>query len=60
MDNLKPCPFCNSDNLRVSKNFKNDGKLTMINCFVCCEDCGANGPTIVYVEDPIKAWNLQK
>lgn len=57
---FKPCPFCGDKDLRVTKDFsisKDLGTIIMKECSVCCLNCGATGPTIVYVEDPIDAWN---
>jgi Lar family restriction alleviation protein len=58
-DELKPCPFCGSDKIRESKDFKitKNEELRIITTCVKCTYCGCNGPTIAYVEDTILAWN---
>lgn len=58
--NLLPCPFCGGNNLYKSKNFhmENDNvKIYLI--VICCLTCGADGPTIMYTDDPEKAWNTR-
>jgi Lar family restriction alleviation protein len=63
MTELKSCPFCGSDDLRKSNNFyfcKKEKQVKEMVTFVQCNNCGADGPTIAYVEDTVKAWNERK
>ncbi len=55
-NDLKPCPFCGSCNLRESKNLTTQDFKVKIN-IVCiqCLDCGCDGPTVGYT-DPLN-WN---
>lgn len=55
----KPCPFCGSEDLRESKNFSvtKCGELKKNIVCVECNNCGCNGPTIVFIVDAIQAWN---
>ena len=47
MADLKPCPICGSDFLRVS-DFEE---------YVACEDCGTLGPSGRNEAEAIAAWN---
>jgi len=60
---LKPCPFCESEDLRIPKLPKISNDLTtfkMIPTCVSCMKCGADGPKAAYVDDVEKAWNERK
>ncbi len=60
INSMKPCPFCNSESLRFSKNIDIiSGKLTTTIIYVECLDCGAEGPHSTYGYDPIEGWNLR-
>ncbi len=54
-----PCPFCKSSNIRISEHIRFDIKEGIIiePISVQCIDCGANGPTIMYIEKTIETWN---
>lgn len=59
--NEKACPFCGSDDLRISKNIESENgyiiaKATKVECLTC----GVDGPKIAFVEDVLKAWNDRK
>lgn len=41
MDELKPCPFCMSDNIRVLSMPGRDEYDPLYNTSVRCSDCGA-------------------
>lgn len=59
-EELKPCPFCGSNELRTTKapKISNDYKdFTMFETNVSCMNCWASGPPIAYVENVRKAWN---
>ena len=45
---IKPCPFCNSGNVKLYRNFD----------YVFCNNCGAKGTYFDgHPEDAINAWN---
>ena len=50
MSDLKPCPFCGSDNTRAYSS-------TGI-CWVECLSCDAVGPTAKTEAEAIDAWNM--
>lgn len=53
MTKLKPCPFCESINLRELENDRGD-------YIVYCVDCGADGPPSLKQgtkEEAVKLWN---
>lgn len=52
MDELKPCPFCGSDD-RASHR---DGMRNWIEC----HNCHATGPTRITKEGASAAWNERK
>lgn len=58
-DNLKPCPFCDSKDLRIQKkfNFQQDGNLKGKPTNVSCMNCFAHGPSVIFDEDVQKMWN---
>ena len=60
---LTPCPFCCSSQLRKSNSLNFDKKqekiLLQCSC-VQCMNCGAYGPMITFVKDPVKGWNERK
>lgn len=47
MENLKPCPFCGSEEVELHK-----GHFT-----VYCIACGAEGARFVSDENAVKGWN---
>lgn len=47
---LKPCPFCGSDDVFCSQGQEGEH-------YVECCDCGAKIETYKGVEDAVKAWN---
>ncbi len=58
MTELKPCPFCGSNQLRTPMNVSiRNSKVEMKPTHVSCMECGADGPPITYVDDVVKAWN---
>lgn len=48
-DELKPCPMCGSDFLRISE-FEE---------YVACDDCGTLGPSRESETEAIAAWNCR-
>ena len=50
MTELKPCPFCGSKNVDVTKIGPEDWWLQ-------CRGCGATGPIGESEEETIKLWN---
>ena len=46
---LRPCPFCGSDNLGLSEIFR-----------VHCYGCGAEGPARSRMESAAKQWNRRE
>lgn len=48
---LKPCPFCRSQNVSV------DTDIDDIFYWVSCDACGAEGPQKMVELDAIEAWN---
>ncbi len=60
-EELKPCPFCGSNDLRKSKDFTiKDKNLICLVCDVQCNNCGCDGPKLFYTNDTVKAWNERK
>ncbi len=57
-NNLKECPFCESQELREVTNFivKNSIVTTEIIC-ISCLSCGCDGPKKLYVGNAVEAWN---
>ena len=59
MNELRPCPFCKSKNLRLSLKRKWQWPRWII-----CEDCGADGPLVGCSDndanEAIIAWNTRK
>lgn len=61
---LKPCPFCNSDNITVASERKKDSNGSIyLEHFVMCVDCRSKGiPISDYMSEPlinlcIEGWN---
>lgn len=49
-ENLKPCPFCGSNEIFIDQ--------PDANCFyVGCANCGVNGTTANTKERAVEAWN---
>lgn len=46
---VKPCPFCGSERLRISNN--------RVNYWAACRDCAALGPEEKTAEEAVKKWN---
>lgn len=62
-DNLKNCPFCGGNNFRIPKApiiSSNYQDFKMYETTVSCNNCGADGPKIAYVDNVRKAWNERK
>lgn len=51
---LEPCPFCDSDNVRLVKGSSDFLGERM---FVECGDCSARGPIEYFPEKAANAWN---
>lgn len=52
----KPCPFCGSKNLRMSRiNHSNDWVF-----WVLCYDCKMNGPSAYSQEEAREKWNTRQ
>ena len=54
MSDLRPCPFCGSDEVFVSQTVQGSS-------WVVCENmhCGANGPMLSSAAEAIIAWNTR-
>ena len=62
MDELLPCPFCRSKDLRIRGLPRIYNDLTgfeIVSSHVECLNCGADGPKIAFVKDVVIAWNLR-
>lgn len=58
---FKPCPFCGSENIRISKDFyvNNKGFVVNIPKSVSCMECHCKGPAFIYDKDVVKTWNIR-
>ena len=59
-DELKRCPFCNSDNVKVSKIFFTGSdikKRTGSYYYVYCNNCEAGGPVAKTIKAATEWWN---
>lgn len=59
-DKLKRCPFCNSDNVKVSKIFFTGSdikKRTGSYYYVYCNNCEAGGPFAKTSKAATEWWN---
>lgn len=50
MKELKPCPFCGSENIRIMGNS---------NFWCMCDQCGVETQTYDTEEELIEAWNAR-
>jgi Lar family restriction alleviation protein len=48
---LKPCPFCGSDNLYISDSVYQEG------CVIGCIDCGSEVGNFDTKEEVVERWN---
>lgn len=48
-DDLKPCPFCQSEDIRAF----DIGKTFVLYCYECC----ASGPEADTLEGAVEGWN---
>lgn len=57
MSDLKPCPFCGNEKIRIKQNFQMDGMS-----FVVCDKCGAVTSFVgnQQKKETIKMWNNQQ
>ena len=46
---LKPCPFCGSNNVKPSS----------LGSYVCCENCDTLGPSVNEFQSATEAWNTR-
>lgn len=53
---LKPCPFCESEDLTIAQN-EEPSSHSYGMYFVVCWDCYANGPYEKKKNTAIKKWN---
>lgn len=60
MENLKNCPFCGSDNLKVV--YENTAYVTCLSCDCKGPEHGEGGPHTDYIdrECAIESWNIRK
>ena len=50
---IKPCPFCGEDNLRVERD-SSDG----VSFYVICNECLAQGPcSLTSEDDAVERWD---
>jgi len=57
-ENLKPCPFCESKDIRMDEHQSVTGSTGSI-FSMCCYQCGATFPNRYSKELMIKAWNTR-
>lgn len=65
-EELKPCPFCGSNNLTVGTNSEEDGDLLILLGWCCyCKNCNSQGPLVdrekpwISKDNAIAAWNIR-
>lgn len=54
---LKPCPFCESDDIQAETDYWTYGPYKNEYWSVCCIDCGARGPMAKTKDEAIRLWN---
>jgi Lar family restriction alleviation protein len=62
-ESFRECPFCGGSELRLVRIptiYHDSGDFKLLNSFVSCLICGAEGPKSIYVDDVGKAWNERK
>lgn len=62
-DAIRKCPFCKSDNVKVSKIFFTGSdirKRTGSYYYVCCNNCEAGGPVAKTSKAATEWWNEVK
>ena len=59
MAELKPCPFCGSEEVHTARTIIDNcpPNIAIANIFVMCEGCGAAGRSETTVEKAIESWN---
>lgn len=50
---LKPCPFCNSEQLHFSRMRRSEPQM------VVCDNCDANGPMCETKVEAARRWNIR-
>lgn len=55
---LKSCPFCGSENIKVTDN-NDDGSPLTLNNWTECDSCFATGPVKALRSEAITAWNTR-
>ena len=58
---MKPCPFCNSTNLKLESEWIDpDGLYGHEEWIVWCRNCGAIGPNQLSDTEAMRLWNLRR
>lgn len=59
MAELKPCPFCGSEEVHVTRADTSylPANIKIADIVVICEGCGATGRSETSVEKAIESWN---
>jgi Lar family restriction alleviation protein len=59
-DELKPCPFCASTDLREREHYIQHAVNGHHEWTVNCYNCGAVGPNSLSIDDARRMWNMRR
>lgn len=57
---LTDCPFCGNGKLYWIQHPNDPEEMEPIMCFyVCCDECGVEGPSAKSPEEAVRKWNIR-